>query len=104
MTVLPELLPYMIDMCNKKITGTINLTNPGLISHNEILEMYKQIVDTDFTWDNFGIDEQRKILESERSNNYLDTTRLETLYNVKNIKDSIRDVLYKMKENILKTS
>jgi dTDP-4-dehydrorhamnose reductase len=104
MTVLPELLPYMIDMCNKKITGTINLTNPGLISHNEILEMYKQIVDTDFTWENFDIDEQRKILESERSNNYLDTTRLETLYNVKNIKDSIRDVLYKMKENILKTS
>jgi 3,5-epimerase/4-reductase len=104
MTVLPELLPYMIDMCNKKITGTINLTNPGLISHNEILEMYKQIVDTDFTWENFDIDEQRKILESERSNNYLDTNRLETLYNVKNIKDSIRDVLYKMKENILKTS
>jgi 3,5-epimerase/4-reductase len=91
-------------MCNKKITGTINLTNPGLISHNEILEMYKQIVDTDFTWENFDIDEQRKILESERSNNYLDTNRLETLYNVKNIKDSIRDVLYKMKENILKTS
>ena len=104
MTVLPELLPYMIDMCNKKITGTINLTNPVLISHNEILEMYKQIVDTDFTWENFDIDEQRKILESERSNNYLDTNRLETLYNVKNIKDSIRDVLYKMKENILKTS
>lgn len=104
MTVLPELLPYMIDMCNKKITGTINLTNPGLISHNEILEMYKQIVDTDFTWENFDIDEQRKILESERSNNYLDTNRLETLYNVKNIKDSIRIVLYKMKENILKTS
>jgi len=104
MTVLPELLPYMIDMCDKKITGTINLTNPGLISHNEILEMYKEIVDADFTWENFDIEEQRKILESERSNNYLDTNRLETLYNVKNIKDSIRIVLYKMKENTLKTS
>jgi dTDP-4-dehydrorhamnose reductase len=104
MTVLPELLPYMIDMCDKKITGTINMTNPGLISHNEILEMYKEIVDANFTWENFDIEEQRKILESERSNNYLDTNRLETLYNVKNIKDSIRDVLYKMKENILKTS
>jgi len=104
MTVLPELLPYMIDMCDKKITGTINMTNPGLISHNEILEMYKEIVDANFTWENFDIEEQRKILESERSNNYLDTNRLETLYNVKNIKDSIRIVLYKMKENILKTS
>ena len=98
MTVLPELLPLMIDMCDKKVTGTVNLTNPGLISHNEILEMYKEIVDKDFKWDNFSIEEQRQILASERSNNFLDTSRLESLYKVKNIKDSVRDVLYKMKE------
>ena len=99
MTVLPELLPIMIDMCSKRIIGTVNLTNPGLISHNEILEMYKDIVDKDFTWENFDIDEQRKILASERSNNFLDTTRLESLYNVKHIKDSVRDILYRMKQN-----
>jgi len=98
MTVLPELLPIMIDMCDKKVTGTVNLTNPGLISHNEILEMYREIVDKDFKWDNFSIEEQRQILASERSNNFLDTSRLESLYNVKNIKDSVRDVLYKMTE------
>ena len=98
MTVLPELLPIMIDMCDKKVTGTVNLTNPGLISHNEILEMYREIVDKDFKWDNFSIEEQRQILASERSNNFLDTSRLESLYKVKNIKDSVRDVLYKMKE------
>jgi 3,5-epimerase/4-reductase len=98
MTVLPELLPIMVDMCDKKVTGTVNLTNPGLISHNEILEMYKEIVDKDFKWDNFSIEEQRQILASERSNNFIDTSRLESLYKVKNIKDSVRDVLYKMKE------
>jgi len=98
MTVLPELLPIMIDMCDKKITGTVNMTNPGLISHNEILEMYREIVDKDFKWDNFSIEEQRQILASERSNNFLDTSRLESLYKVKNIKDSVRDILYKMKE------
>lgn len=97
MTVLPELLPLMIDMCKNHVTGTVNLTNPGLITHNEILEMYKEIVDSDFKWENFDIDEQRKILESERSNNYLDTGRLESLYNVKHIKESVRDVLVKMK-------
>ena len=99
MTVLPELLPIMIDMCDKKISGTVNLTNPGLINHNDILEMYKEIVDSNFTWDNFNIEEQRQILASERSNNFLDTSKLESMYNVKNIKDSIRDVLYRMKEN-----
>ena len=99
MTVLPELLPVMIDMCEKRITGTVNLTNPGLISHNEILEMYKEIIDKDFTWENFDIDEQRKILASDRSNNYLDTAKLESMYNVKHIKDSVRDILYRMKQN-----
>lgn len=101
MTVLPELIPLMVDMgLNKKITGTINLTNPGLISHNEILEMYRQIVDPYFVWENFTIEEQDVILAAGRSNNYLDTSRLEELYpNVLNIKDSVRKCLEKMKEN-----
>jgi hypothetical protein len=60
--------------------------------------MYKEIVDNDFTWENFDIEEQRKILASERSNNYLDTARLESIYEVKHIKDSVREILYKMKE------
>jgi len=59
--------------------------------------MYKEIVDNQFTWENFSVDEQRKILESERSNNYLDTKRLESMYNVKHIRDSVREVLIKMK-------
>jgi nucleoside-diphosphate-sugar epimerase len=97
MTVLNELMPIMIDMSKNKVTGTVNLTNPGLISHNEILEMYKEIVDPLFTWNNFSIEEQNEILASGRSNNFLDTTRLQTLYpNVKNIKESVKDMLHLM--------
>ena len=99
MTVLNELIPIMIDMSMKKLKGTVNLTNPGLISHNEILEMYKEIVDPEFTWENFTIEEQNEILASGRSNNFLETFRLESLYQVKNIKDSIKDVLTEMKKN-----
>lgn len=93
MSVLPDLLPILIDMAEKKITGTFNFTNPGLISHNEILEMYREIVDPNFTWNNFSIEEQSKILLADRSNNYLDTTKLESLYNIPNIKDSVRNIL-----------
>jgi len=100
MTVLPELLPLLIDMMEKNNVGTINLTNPGNISHNEILEMYKEIIDNNFTWDNFTIEEQNNILLSKRSNNTLNTSKLESLYpNVKNIKDSIKDILNEMKTN-----
>jgi dTDP-glucose 4,6-dehydratase len=101
MTVLSELLPCVLEMMNNKKTGTINLTNPGLISHNEILEMYKEIVNPYFKWKNFTQEEQRKILAADRSNNFLDTTKLISMFpNIKNIKDSIRDCLIEYKNSI----
>jgi dTDP-glucose 4,6-dehydratase len=101
MTVLPDLLPVMVDLSKRKQTGTINLTNPGTISHNEILEMYKEIVDPKFTWKNFTIEEQNKILASKRSNNALDTSKLEKLYpNVLPIKESVRKCLERMKDTV----
>ena len=102
MSVLPELLPYVLEMMKKNTTGTMNLTNPGLISHNEILEMYKEIVDPSFQWKNFSMEEQRAILEADRSNNYLDTSKLEALFpGINNIKVAVRKCLiaYKNKEN-----
>ena len=97
MTVLPELLPKIIDMMNKKITGTVNFTNPGLISHNEILQMYKDIVDPTFTWKNFTIEEQDKILKSQRSNNLLDTRLLTKKYKVNDIHTAVKNVLLNYK-------
>ena len=98
MTVLPELLPIALQLAQNKHTGTINLTNPGLISHNEILQMYKEIVDPDFEWKNFSIEEQAKILSADRSNNFLNTDKLKSLFpNVKNIKDSVREMLLEYK-------
>jgi 3,5-epimerase/4-reductase len=102
MTVLPDLLPYVLDMMNKGITGTLNLTNPGLITHNEILQMYKEIVDNSFTWKNFSQEEQRKILAADRSNNFLETTKLQYLYpQIKYIRESVREQLIKYKESIV---
>lgn len=105
MSVLPELLPIALEMMKSGKTGTYNFTNPGLISHNEMLEMYKEIVDPSFTWKNFTVDEQNMILDSKRSNNFLDTTKLESEYpQVKSIKDSVRDMMIKYKESLNKTN
>ena len=93
MTVLDEMIPISVEMMKNNNTGLFNFTNPGTISHNEILEMYKKHVDPMFTWKNFTVDEQNKILESKRSNNYLDTSKLESKYNVKNIKDAVEELL-----------
>ena len=101
MTVLPELLPFVIGMMENGVTGTVNLTNPGLISHNEILEMYKEIVDPSFTWKNFSQEEQRAILAADRSNNFLETTKLEKLFpEIKHIKDSVRECLIEYRQKL----
>jgi len=106
MSVLPLLLPYVVEMMDKNTTGTLNFTNPGVISHNEILEMYKEFVDSKFEWKNFSQEEQRQILLSERSNNHLDTTRLETLFPaVPSIHEAVKWCLerYNIGKNVLVT-
>lgn len=81
MSVLDELIPLAIHMMKENIIGTVNFTNPGVISHNQILEMYRDIVDPLFVWKNFTLEEQDQVLLSKRSNNHLDTVLLETIYN-----------------------
>ena len=96
MSVLDELLPYIIKLMETRVTGTLNFTNPGLISHNEILDMYKEIVDPSFTWQNFSLEEQRAILAADRSNNYMDTCKLQELFpEVEPIKQAVRRALEK---------
>ena len=97
MTVLPSLIPYAIKLMEKRWTGTLNFTNPGAISHNEVLDMYTKFVDPSFTYENFTLEEQDKILDSKRSNNILTTTRLESMFpDVPNIHDSVRAALILM--------
>jgi hypothetical protein len=80
MTVLPTLLPILADMVARRTVGTVNLTNPGTLSHDRVLAMYRDIVDPGFTWKNFTIAEQDAVLRSKRSNNRLDTAKLTAMY------------------------
>lgn len=76
MTILDELLPISIEMAKRNLTGIWNFTNPGVVSHNEILEMYKEYIDSDFKWTNFTLEEQAKVIIAPRSNNELDASKL----------------------------
>ena len=99
MTVLDDLLPCAIKMAINKETGTINLTNPGVITHNEILEMYRNIIDPSLKWKNFTIEQQDKVLAAGRSNNCLDTTKLQSKFpNILHIKESVKQTIMRMKK------
>ncbi|KAF3618559.1 trifunctional UDP-glucose 4,6-dehydratase/UDP-4-keto-6-deoxy-D-glucose 3,5-epimerase/UDP-4-keto-L-rhamnose-reductase RHM1 [Capsicum chacoense] len=76
MTILDELLPISIEMAKRNLTGIWNFTNPGVVSHNEILEMYKKYINPEFKWSNFTLEEQAKVIVAPRSNNEMDASKL----------------------------
>lgn len=90
MTVLDELLPISIEMAKRNCRGIWNFTNPGVISHNEILELYKKYIEPGFKWVNFNLEEQAKVIVAARSNNELDAAKLKKEFpDMLSIKDSI---------------
>lgn len=98
MTILPQLLPLLIDLAKKETTGPINLTNPGAISHKEVLDLYTEIVDPNFKYEIMDLAEFQSYIIGQRSNNYLDTSLLEQHYpHIMPIKEAIREALRRMK-------
>lgn len=105
MTVLTDMLPVSLIMAEKKLTGVYNFCNPGAISHNECLALYKKHVDPDYTWENFSVDEQAKILKAGRSNNTLDHTKLVNAVpdiEIPEIHVSMEGAMIRMKKNLEK--
>ena len=76
MTILTEMLPVSLGMAKKGLTGVYNFTNPGVISHNQVLDLYIKYIDPTYTYKNFSLEEQAKVIKAGRSNNELDTTKL----------------------------
>jgi dTDP-4-dehydrorhamnose reductase len=90
MTVVDELLPISIEMAKRNCTGIWNFTNPGVVSHNEILQMYREYINPTFKWTNFTLEEQAKVIVAPRSNNELDCTKLKTEFpKLLSIKESL---------------
>ena len=77
MTVLDDMWVIIDKMINVKEKGVYNLTNPGTAEHNWILKEYTKQFNLDHKWNIITYDEQMKYIKSERSNNEMDTTRLE---------------------------
>lgn len=75
-SVLHDLLPLAVAMSERREAGVYNFTNPGAISHNEVLALYKGLVDPAFEWANFSLEEQAKVISAERSNCELDAGKL----------------------------
>ncbi|MCO5615073.1 hypothetical protein L7F22_069361 [Adiantum nelumboides] len=97
MTVLDEMIPIAIEMAKRNLTGIWNFTNPGVVSHNEILEMYRMYEDPTFKWVNFSLEEQAKVIVAPRSNNELDASKLHTEFpDLLHIKESLLKYVFEV--------
>ena len=96
MTYLPDLIPVMIEMTLNNCVGTHNMVNANPISHKEILDMYKEIVDPTHQCEYIEEKELDGLLKAKRSNNVL---KPQNIYPVRDIRDCIREALLKIKEN-----
>ena len=76
MSVLSDLLPVSLILARRKHTGIYNLTNPGVIEHNECLELHRKYIDPDFEWENIDEEELKQLITAPRSNNELSTDKL----------------------------
>ncbi|KAH7239401.1 hypothetical protein BKA59DRAFT_532229 [Fusarium tricinctum] len=76
-TILHDLLPISIALAEHRDTGVFNFTNPGAISHNQVLTLFRDIIRPSLTWRNFSLEEQSHVIKAGRSNCMLDTSKLE---------------------------
>lgn len=101
-SMLHDLLPAAILLAKHEEVGVYNFTNPGAISHNQVLDLFKEIVRPDLTYKNFSVEEQANILKAGRSNCELQTAKLmaklaEFGYEIPDIHDAYRQCFKRMK-------
>ncbi|EDO65162.1 NAD(P)-binding protein, partial [Neurospora crassa] len=101
-TILTDLLPASILLAEHGEVGIYNFTNPGAISHNEVLTLFRDIVRPSLTWKNFSLEEQAKVIKAGRSNCKLDTTKLtsklmEYGYEIPEVHEAYRRCFERMK-------
>jgi UDP-glucose 4,6-dehydratase len=98
MTVLEEFVPMAVEGAIRGLTGAYNWTNPGAISHNEVLELYRDYLHPEFTWENFTEEEQAEVIKAPRSNNTMCDKKIRAAFpQVLGIKESI--IKYVMEPN-----
>lgn len=91
MTVLEDMIPAIEAMILGEVTGTYNMVNPGVITHNDILNMYSTHIDRSIVWKNVN---QADLDVGKRSNNSLDTSKLQSMFpDIPNIYKSVERLI-----------
>ena len=92
-TVVPDMIEVFRQLLEKKAAGIFHATNPGSIKHQEILALYKELVDPNHQCE--WISEQELVTsglaKKKRSNNIMQSANLEKFgIRMRPVKEAVR--------------
>lgn len=97
-TIVDDILKAANVLLEKNASGIYNITNPGVITHEEILKMYQEIVDPTFKYTLMSTDELMKITKAKRSNCVLNTQKLEKEIHITPVYQAVRKLLQEARD------
>lgn len=98
MTVLEDMIPFIIIVLNKNLIGKFNLVNTGVATHPNILYLYKKFVNPKYKYN--IIEENKQNIVAKRSNCSLTNKKVRDYMPVKNLSNSIYNIM-KSYKNII---
>ena len=76
-TYLPDFFAAVHQLIEKQATGTYNIVNPGSTSPYDIIEKYKEIVDSTIAFERLSLQDLSEVAKAGRSNCLLSIAKLE---------------------------
>ncbi len=98
----PDFFNAVRILCERNKTGIYNLTFPGSIEHKEILDLYKEIVDRNFSYELFSLDELHNVTKAKRSNCVLNNDKITREIQLPNVREALKECLYEYSNNFNK--
>lgn len=93
-TVVDDMLEAMKVLIEQKVTGIMNMVNPGVLYHHDMLALYKEIVDPNHSFTSISMEElTQKFTCAGRSNCVLNGDRLAQYVQIKSIWEKIEKIL-----------
>ncbi|MDB4979107.1 MAG: hypothetical protein JWM56_1293 [Candidatus Peribacteria bacterium] len=98
LTNMPDLLNAVAQLMEKRLTGTFNIVNPGVISPFEVMEMYKEIVDPAHVFERLTVDHLGEVAKTGRSNCILSGEKLRKAgIEMPDVREAVKNALVELR-------
>lgn len=105
LTCVDDFLEATAQLIATREVGVWNIVNPGPLTHPEILDLYREIVDPDFRYEVMPLEELSQKVKTGRSNCVLSVHKLENSAGIKlrTAKEALRYALLEYKTKMRET-